>query len=494
DRVHAAADAARSARREELHRGRIEEAADHGRRVQRAQLECGCRRDVERRRAARRDHHDLRPLLAEAVEHPSGALREDRRAADLLSDTDRYRVGRELARGGMRAIHEASDLRLSRTVAVKWLLGRNGPAEARLKREALITARLQHPAIVPVFDIGDLPDRGPFYAMKLVEGIPLDLAIKRASTLDARLALLPHVVTAVEAVAYAHSRGVVHRDLKPHNILVGAFGETLVVDWGLAKGVHTADDAVTVAVSPDESLTRAGTVMGTPAYMAPEQAAGAAVDARADVYALGAMLYHLLAGRRPDATPLLQCEPRLPTDLVTIVEKAMAAAPSERYATAREMAADLARFQTGQLVGAHRYTAWQLLRRIVGRHPAAFSLVSLAVLAILFALAMLAVRQIRVHEAREIKRTLDAQIVELESAMADAHDPAALQALEARLDGAIGRARVVSQELAGAGAPIARGDDALDRRIHDVLAGLNPHAYSIPPRFRKHVATATRAC
>jgi hypothetical protein len=362
-----------------------------------------------------------------------------------------------------------------------------------LRREALITARLQHPAVVPVFDIGELPDRGPFYAMKLVEGTSLDSAIARASTLAERLSLLPHAVAVVDAIAYAHSRGIVHRDLKPHNVLVGAFGETVVVDWGLAKEVHAADDAVTVAVSPDESLTRLGTVLGTPAYMSPEQAAGVAVDARADVYALGAMLYHLLTGRRPSAghpTSLSHIEPRLPIDLVTIVEKAMAPSPADRYPAAGEMAADLRRFQTGQLVGAHHYTALQLVRRLVSRHPAACSLGALTVFAIGFALATLVGRQFHVREMRQAKRALDAQILDLESVMAETHDTGTLRTLEDRLDDAIGRARVASQELADAGAVIARGDDALDRRIHGVLAGLDADTYSIPPRFRNTVAAA----
>jgi hypothetical protein len=410
-------------------------------------------------------------------------------AAPGRDESERYQIGRELARGGMGVIHAATDVRLSRTVALKQLLTRSGQAEARLRREALITARLQHPAIVPVFDIGELGDRGPFYAMKLVDGTSLDVAIKRASTPDARLALLSHAVTVVEAVAYAHSRGVVHRDLKPHNVLVGAFGETVVVDWGLAKQVHAADDTLTVGASSDENLTRVGTVIGTPAYMSPEQAAGAVVDARSDVYALGAMLYHLLSGKRPhDAIPLLRAEPRLPIDLVTIVEKAMAETPSERYPTAQEMAADLRSFQTGQLVGAHRYTTWQLFRRGIARHPVVVSFGALAAVALVSAFAVLIARQAHLRDVRENKRALDARILELENAMAGSYDPETLRGLEERLDDTIDQARLASQELAGAGAAIARGDDPLDRRIHAVLAGLNADTYSIPPRFRNVVA------
>jgi hypothetical protein len=180
----------------------------------------------------------------------------------------------------------------------------------------------------------------------------------------------------------------------------------------------------------------------------------------------------------------------LPTDLVAIVEKAMAPAAADRYATAGELAADLRRFQTGQLVGAHRYTPWQRVRRIVARQPAAFSLVALVVIALVFAVAVLVVRQVRVRETRQTKRVLDVQILELENAMAAASDPAILQVLEDRLDRTIDRARLASQELAGATSAVGRGEDPLERRIHAVLAGFDADTYSIPPRFRSVVAAA----
>jgi eukaryotic-like serine/threonine-protein kinase len=155
-----------------------------------------------------------------------------------------------------------------------------------------------------VLEAGTWPGGEPFYVMKMVAGQSLDAAIAARGTLEARLGLLPHVIDAVEALAYAHSRWVIHRDLKPSNVLVGEFGETVVIDWGLAKDLSDASADVldagpyrTAAAAP--GATVAGSVMGTPAYMAPEQAAGELVDPRADVYALGAMLYHVLAGRPP---------------------------------------------------------------------------------------------------------------------------------------------------------------------------------------------------
>jgi soluble lytic murein transglycosylase-like protein len=448
------------------------------------------------------DPNDLDPS-ASTISSGDGAAIDPSRQA--WNGTERYRVGRELARGGMGSIHEAEDLRLSRTVAVKQLLvGSGAHAKVRFEREALITAHLQHPAVVPVFDFGELPGRGPYYAMKLVEGVSLDRAIEKAGTLEARLALLPHVVTVVDAIAYAHSRGIVHRDLKPHNVLVGAFGETVVVDWGLAKEIGASDDSPTVdGSSPDGKLTQFGTVLGTPSYMPPEQAEGAVVDTRADVYALGAMLYHLLAGRRPypdrnaarvleevlaqPPIPLLRSAPGLPIDLVTIVEKAMAREPSDRYATALEMAADLRRFQTGQLVGAHHYTAWQLLRRLVSKNPAAVALGAVVAIALLFAVARLVLQQERVRDARETKRVTDVEIGALETALADAHDSAELRGLEQRLEDAVRRARRAAEELAPAGALVARADDDLDLRVHAFLARMDADTYSIPRQFRSEV-------
>ena len=155
-----------------------------------------------------------------------------------------FRAERELARGGMGKIVAADDIRLGRPVALKVLLEPTGDAIGRFEREALITARLQHPGIVPVYEAGRWPGGEPFFAMKLVQGRPLDKVIAEATTLEARLALLPRVAAATDAIAYAHSQRIIHRDLKPANVLIGDFGETVVIDWGLAKSL---DDAETSA-------------------------------------------------------------------------------------------------------------------------------------------------------------------------------------------------------------------------------------------------------
>jgi serine/threonine protein kinase len=291
--------------------------------------------------------------------------------------TDRYVLEREIGRGGMGRVFAGRDVRLGREVAVKVLLEPAPALAARFEREARLSARLQHPGIVPVYDSGFWPTGEPYLVMRLVLGRPLARAMAEAETLADRLALLPHVVAVSDAVAYAHDQGIIHRDLKPSNVLLGAFGETVVLDWGLAKDLR-ADDADAAAAggaaTPEPGATAGGAVLGTPAYMAPEQAAGERVDARADVYALGAMLYHLLAGAPPqpqppgaEPPPLSQLEPRTPPDLVAIVGKALARQPALRYPTAFELGEDLKRFQTAELVAARDYSlgsrAWRWARR-----------------------------------------------------------------------------------------------------------------------------------
>ena len=212
----------------------------------------------------------------------------------------------------------------------------------------------------------------------LVEGRSLAEVSGERPALADRLALIAHVIDAAEAVAYAHSRGILHRDLKPGNVLVGSFGETVLIDWGLAKDL-SRDNPVPEGVGapghldgwgldPPDTLTKAGAVLGTPAYMPPEQASGLPVDERADVYALGAIVYHLVAGCPPyegrtpmrvirkviegPPSPLEDRQPDAPAELMAIARKAMAREPAGRYATARAFADDLRRFENGQKVEA----------------------------------------------------------------------------------------------------------------------------------------------
>jgi len=323
-------------------------------------------------------------------------------------DPDHYVVGDELARGGMGRIMRARDRRLGRAVAIKETFVK-GDSARRFEREAKITARLQHPSIVQLHEAGVWPSGEPFFAMQLVAGRALADVVAGTKTLDERLALLPNVLAVADAIAYAHSQRVIHRDLKPRNVLVGEFGETIVIDWGLAKDLAAPDEGETFALGSDPELTEHGTVMGTPAYMPPEQALGEQVDERADVYALGALLFHVLSGRAPvvghssqevlatvvsgGVTSLADVEPDVPPDLLAIVAKAMAFEPEDRYPSARELAHDLRRFQTGQLVSAHRYSAGQLARRWLRKHKTAVTVVAGA-LVVLVAFGVLSIRQI----------------------------------------------------------------------------------------------------
>ncbi|MGE0549172.1 MAG: protein kinase [Kofleriaceae bacterium] len=307
-------------------------------------------------------------------------------------EIDGMTLGRTIASGGMGVIVEARDIKLDRRIALKLPRTADPQLQRRFDREVKITARLQHPAIVPVYAAGALDDGTPYYAMRLVDGQSLDRAIHGTSGVEERLGLVRVVATVAGAIAYAHSQSIIHRDIKPANVLVGAFGEVVVIDWGLARSLRDSSPDGELAVigsgpatAGESTATIDGSVVGTPAFMAPEQARGEPLDERADVYSLGAMLYHVLSGRPPGpGAPgdLAAAEPALPSDLVTIVAKAMAAEAAARYPTAKELADDLERFQTGRLVGVHRYSIWQLTRRWVAKHRAVVAVATLLSIAL----------------------------------------------------------------------------------------------------------------
>ena len=324
-------------------------------------------------------------------------------------DAGCYAIGAEIARGGMGKILSARDRRLHRDVVIK-VTRREGGAgiDPRFEREALITARLQHPSIVRVYEAGVLGDGRAFYAMERVRGRSLEVVLEETTTLSQRLALLPHAIAVADAIAYAHSEGVLHRDLKPSNVLIGPFGETVVIDWGLAKDMRAAEAPLPIAeMTPSSSggsLTQYGSVLGTPSYMAPEQARGEAVDERTDIYALGALLYTLLTGATPyhdktteevlhlvatgERTTISAREPSVPPELATIVERAMVHDPKGRYQSAKTLADELRQFAAGKLVGSHTYGLWRLLRRWLWRHRitvgvAVFAMIALVVVGVL---------------------------------------------------------------------------------------------------------------
>jgi eukaryotic-like serine/threonine-protein kinase len=396
-------------------------------------------------------------------------------------DPETYVYGYQFARGGMGRIVAVRDRRLGRVIAIKELLSQDPALVQRFRREIQITARLQHPAIVGVIEAGQWPTGEPFFAMKRVIGTSLKEVIEARATLYDRLGLVPNAIAIADALAYAHQHGIVHRDLKPANVLVGEFGETVVIDWGLAKDLReTGEEPLPDSVpgGGSGSVTVAGSVLGTPAFMPPEQARGGVIDERTDVYALGALLYTVLVGAPPytgdDPAAILdqvlhgpprriaEVQPGVPVDLQTIVERAMARDPAARYPSARELAADLKRFQTGQLVAAHRYSRTQLIGRWIRRHRgavlvAAAASVALAVLGTLSVARIVDERDRARAAERAAETRADALLVAQARAMLE-HDPLdALRSLgELPLASTQWRAaRLVAADAIARGLPLA---------------------------------------
>ncbi len=352
----------------------------------------------------------------------AGAAAEPRRPI-----VERYERQGLIARGGQAEVYVAFDHELGREVAFKVpRADASGQvekeAEARFLREARITARLDHPNVITVHEIGRALDGRLFCAMRLVlgedHGAPRSFgqALREAPTLQARLALLPRFLDVCNGVAHAHARGVVHRDLKPDNVVLGGLGETVVLDWGLARDRSGAD--VAPAGGRHEALqTVDGQVFGTPLYMSPEQANGQRdlVDERSDVWSLGVMLFEILTGRTPFSgdTPLAvvlavrsapvpaphRLAPEAPRALAAVVERALARDPAARYPTAAAMARDVRAFLEHRQVGVYDYSLLELARLFVRRYrtTALVSAVSLALL--LGALVTIAVSHRRTNQS-----------------------------------------------------------------------------------------------
>ncbi len=320
-------------------------------------------------------------LDATAVPGPdAGSRRGDRGAAGGVAGgfEDRFVYRREVGRGGMASVHRAVDHKLLREVAVKMLEARGrklSPLAARFRQEAQISSQLDHPNIVPIHDLGVDADGVPFLLMKLVRGDSLATILDQAGPsrlLPGRLEELLRIMTKVcEAVSFAHSRGVVHCDIKPSNIMVGPYGEVYLMDWGIAcllpGGEHPDGDRTSPGRVRIEGRYRMpeGRLQGTPNYMAPEQVRRhQPIDERTDVFLLGATLYHILAGRPPYVgkiprvllikassagfpAPEQVAGVAVPAQLSRIVRRATAADPGDRYASARELQEELERFLHG---------------------------------------------------------------------------------------------------------------------------------------------------
>ena len=294
---------------------------------------------------------------------PDRALARLKEVAALPELADRYDLHEPIGEGGMGIVFRATDRELERAVAIKVARVHVDLAHAeRLRAEARVLASLEHPGIVPVHDVGVLPDGRFFYVMKLVRGETLTSFLRSAPGLERRLATFERVA---ETVAFAHERGIVHRDLKPDNIMVGAFGEVLVLDWGVAKLLAQAGGSAALGGDALPGHTQPGTVLGTPGFMPPEQARGEAneVDRRADVFALGALLALLLQGEQ------------VPRRLRAICSQAQSNEPRDRYTDAAALLADLMRFRAGGAVRAYREGFWERWGRILVPYRAAILLV-----------------------------------------------------------------------------------------------------------------------
>ncbi len=390
----------------------------------------------------------------------------------------RYTLLKEYSKGGMGKILLVRDEHLGRDIALKQLLPdrlpggtRTGaptaemltvPIIARFLQEARITGQLEHPSIVPVYELGYRDDGSLYYTMKFVRGRTLQDVLEEKAGLRERLPLLTHFLDLCQAIAYAHDRGVIHRDIKPLNVMIGEFGETVVIDWGIAKlrghqDIHANDlkESVQVLRMGDTSATAKtvyGQTIGSPYYMPPEQAEGRtdAVDERSDVYALGAVLYTILTGQTPYSgstvreflkkvtefapRPVRELEPNAPPELAAVCAKAMARAQEERYPSAKELTAEIEKYLAGGLVSAYEYRFSELLKRFIRRHRTLLSTSAVAAAALL---ALGVYSYIRVTQERDYAVVQEKIAVDERGKAEKARD----EAVEARAQEAVARER-----------------------------------------------------
>ncbi len=352
----------------------------------------------------------------------------------------RFKVLRLHQKGGLGRVSIALDEELNREIALKEILtahADNIENRTRFIREAEITGALEHPGVVPVYSLGKFADGRPYYAMRFIRGMNLQVALedyheKQASTADKQLEfrqLLSRFIDVCYAIEYAHSRAVIHRDLKPSNVMLGDYGETLVVDWGLAKsmgdGFETEDSMeapVTISDSASTTKTVLGRVVGTPTFMSPEQAAGRldALGPCSDIYSLGATLYHLIVGEVPFKgteevvlanvqtgrfKPPRELNANVPKPLQAICLKAMSRMSTDRYLTSRELAEDIERYLAGERVLAYDEPLTDRVLRWIRNHKQLFYSSAAAIAVTLTALSvsvvMLSAANTRVRASRD---------------------------------------------------------------------------------------------
>jgi serine/threonine-protein kinase len=442
------------------------------------------------------------------------------------SEGGRFRLLRHHARGGIGVVFVAMDSELHREVALKQIQPQHADdptSRARFLIEAEVTGRLEHPGVVPVYGLGQSEHGRPFYAMRFVRGRSLKEAIEAFHEADlkpgrdpaeralALRQLLGRFIDVCQAIAYAHSRGVLHRDLKPANILLGPYGETLVVDWGLAKVVGRDDPApqrlAEMTLRPSapagSSETMAGTAIGTPMYMSPEQAEGrlAHIGPACDIYGLGGTLFTLVTGRpalenldvdeildrvrRGEIPPPRQVNPRVPPPLEAIVMKAMALRPTDRYRTPHELAHDVERWLGDEPVTVYREPLWERARRWIGRRRTTVAAIAAGVLASTIGLAAVLAVQTRANAslqsanrdlAQANQRASDAnRDLVLANTRERARFDLSLEAIKTFHGGVSEDLLLKEKQFEGLRTKLLRGATDFYQRLEDLLKGQADH-------------------
>ena len=342
-------------------------------------------------------------------------------------ESERYQNMELICEGGMGQIYKAYDSKTDRYIAYKSVKEDSSyQFELRFRYEAEVTARLEHPNIMPVYDIGQDDSGKPFYTMKLLKGKTLDEQLRENND---RKDLIEYLIKVCDAIAFSHKNNIIHRDLKPENIIIGDYGEVLVLDWGIAKVIHSEDqfkeNEELINLSSD--LTQCGTVMGTPAYMSPEQAQDAEnTDKRSDIYSLGAILWKLLSGNEPFSGKTSEeiiknvksgnlniSDSNIPASALAICKKAMNIDPDERYQNVEEMTLELKKLQGGFTVQAENASLLKILITTFKRHKA------VSVLSLVFIISLCGVMAFNVNQINKEKEIAQFNFQKAQDALDD---------------------------------------------------------------------------
>ncbi len=420
-----------------------------------------------------------------------------------------YEIVGELARGGMSVVYRARQLMPERVVALKMILaGAHAAAESRARflAEANAIARLQHPGIVSIFEVGVF-EESLFFSMELMEGGSLHDKLGGIPQPPVAAANLVAVIS--RAVHFAHQRGILHRDLKPANILLTPDGMPKIADFGLARldeqsGTVETDAELPTPATPRRGLTVTGAILGTPSYMAPEQANGDgdSIGPRTDVYAMGAILYEMLTGRPPfhgtglletlemvrsrDPVPPIRLQPGIPRDLETICLKCLAREPIRRYASAADLADDLDRFRDGRSILARPVPAWEKGLKAARRHPTTSATAALAAGAVAAILIVWTLFTVRLKAALD-QSNRNAIAATTQRVRAEANQDKAFEGIDRFLT------RIADKDLASIpGLEVVRRD--LLNQALEVSEGFLREDEGSSSRVREEIARAHERC